>query len=318
MAVGIAVGRGAGVLVGLAASMVATASLMGMLGVGVALPGREQEVVIIPKLNIINKYLIRLLYNFSEQFDLGDVYKGKGEKMKKVLVSISIIILLLSACSSQAQPTDLPPDVGEEPTQAGESLTPAESAAISALSQNLGLDASEITVVSTEAVEWPDACLGINEEETSCAQVVTSGYKIILEANGKQVEYHTDETGTVVLPATIVLTWTRVGGIAGFCDHLTTYLSGEVRAASCKATQMTEMPVTDLLSSEELSTMNEWITEYGLVEIDASDPKGVADGMTVKLTLNGLGTKQPSSPEEEQMLLQFAQNLYQDAMNQKQ
>ena len=234
--------------------------------------------------------------------------------MKTTFLTI-LITVLLAACSSLARPTELPDEVGEGATQAGEESTPAEVAAISALSENLGLDADEIIVVSSETVEWPDACLGITNEGIACAEVITPGYKIILEANGKQVEYHTDESGSVVVPATVALEWMREGGIAGFCDRLTIYLSGEVQASNCKSSQMVKMPLTSLLSSEELATMNEWVTQYGLVEIDASDPKGVADGMTVKLTFYGLGTEQLSSPEAEQQLLQFAQDLYQEVMS---
>jgi hypothetical protein len=78
---------------------------------------------------------------------------------------------------------------------------------------------------------------------------------------------------------------------------------------------MEEMPLTSLLSSAEIAAMNEWITKYGTVEIDASDPKGMADGMTVKLTFYGLGTEQLTSQEAEQVLLLFAQDLYQEVMS---
>jgi hypothetical protein len=236
--------------------------------------------------------------------------------MRKVLVGISLMILLLGACSPQAQPTELPGEIPEEATQESENSSAAAEAAISALAKNLGLDESQIKVISAEAVDWPDACLGITQKGIACAQVITPGYKIILEADGKQVEYHTDETGDVVLPATLALTWTRSGGIAGFCDQLTIYLSGEVQASNCKTEQMVEMPLTDVHSPEEIATMNDWVSEYGEVEVDASDPKGAADAMTVKLTLYGLGKEQQTSPEAEQALLEYAQDTYQKVMKQ--
>ncbi|HJS18539.1 MAG TPA: hypothetical protein VJ785_07310 [Anaerolineales bacterium] len=298
------------------ASVVAIASSIGTPGVGTALLGKEQDVKNSPRKSAIKDRLIRRLYNFSEQIVIVDVYKGIGVKMKIALPGISIVILLLTACSTQAQPTDLPVEVGEGATEVSENPTAAEDAAIAALSQNLGIPADQIEVVSVEAVEWPDACLGVVQEGVACAQVMSPGYKIILEANGKQVEYHTDETGAEILPATLALTWKREGGIAGFCDQLTIYLSGEVQASNCKTTQMVESPLTEVHSPEEIAGMNEWVSEYGVVEIDASDPKGVADAMTVNLTLYGLGTEQLLSPEEEKILLQFAQDTYQEVMNQ--
>ena len=107
-----------------------------------------------------------------------------------------------------------------------------------------------------------------------CTQVITPGYRVILEANGREVEYHTDEAGTVIRPATILLTWKREGGIAGFCDTLVVYLSGEVHGSSCKSGQYVEKRLRDLLSENEIVQWEEWLTDYGMIEIDASDPEG--------------------------------------------
>ena len=234
--------------------------------------------------------------------------------MRRALVSLSLFVILLAACAPQAQPTSMPVDIGGGigGTAVPGELTPAQQAAIEALSKNLGVVADKINVISAEAVEWPDACLGVIQEGISCAQVVTPGYKIVLEVNGKQVEYHTDETGTVVFPATVALTWSRSGGIAGFCDNLTIYLSGEVQGSNCKQdAKVVEKSLSDLLTSQEIATMNEWISKYGQVEIDASDPKGVADAMSVKLTMNGTGTEQLTNQALQQVLLQFVQDLNQ-------
>ena len=236
--------------------------------------------------------------------------------MKKAITSIFALLFLLAACSPQAAATQPPVDPGEVATQPAENNTAAEDAAVSALAKNLGLDASEIQVISSETVEWPDACLGITQEGVACAQVVTPGYKIVLEANGKQVEYHTNQDGTVVVPATVALTWSRSGGIAGFCDTLTIYLSGEVQGSNCKGGQIVQKSLSELLPSEEIATMNEWISKYGEITIDASDPKGVADAMSVKLTMYGTGTEQTINQASQQVLLTFVQDLYQDLVAQ--
>ena len=52
---------------------------------------------------------------------------------------------------------------------------------------------------SVEFVEWPDACLGIAQRDVACAEVITPGYRIILEANGATYEYHTDGGSRAVL-----------------------------------------------------------------------------------------------------------------------
>jgi hypothetical protein len=224
--------------------------------------------------------------------------------------------MLLAACSVQATATELPGDAGAGATQPSENSNAAQDAAVAALSKNLGLDASQIEVVSTEVMEWPDACLGITQEGVACAQVVTPGFKIVLEANGKQVEYHTNQDGTIVVPATVALTWSRSGGIAGFCDSLTIYLSGEVQGSNCKSNEMVEKSASELLSPEEIATMNEWISKYGEINIDASDPKGVADAMSVRLTMYGTGTQQNMVQASQQLMLTFVQDLYQELMSQ--
>lgn len=236
--------------------------------------------------------------------------------MKKVLISITLMIFMLSACAPQAQATDLPSDIGEQATQISVDITPAQRAALSALSQNLDLTPEQIKLVSTEAVDWPDGCLGISMEGISCAQVITPGFRVTLEADGRQVEYRTNQDGSLIRPETAAITWKRVGGIAGFCDSLTIYLSGEVQGSTCNNTEIVEKGLTDLLSAKEIATMNEWISKYGMVEIDASDPEGVSDRMSVNLKLFGTGTEQITSPEVQQILLQFVQDLNQKLMNQ--
>jgi len=236
--------------------------------------------------------------------------------MKKVLLSVFVMLFLLSACSPQAQPTELPATAEGQPTHINVDLTPAQRAAISALTKNLGLTPDQIKIVSTEAVDWPDSCLGVTVEGFACSQVVTSGFRIVLEANGKQVEYHTNQDGSVVVPATVALTWSRNGGIAGFCDTLTIYLSGEVQGSNCKGGEMVEKSLSELLSAKEISTMNDWVSKYGEIKIDASDPKGVSDAMSILLTMHGTGNAQNMSQADQQLLLTFVQDLNQKLMSQ--
>jgi hypothetical protein len=191
-------------------------------------------------------------------------------------------------------------------------LTPAQLAAINALSESSDLPADEIKLISTEAVDWPDGCLGIQMEGLMCTQAIVPGFRVILEANGREVEYRTNQDGTQIRPATVLMTWSREGGIAGFCDHLTVYLSGEVQKTSCKSDAPVEESLTAVLSKAETEKLNKWIETYGDVNIDASDPKGVSDRMVVTLELTGLGSQESLSATNEKELMEFAQSLYQE------
>ena len=225
------------------------------------------------------------------------------------------MMLVISACTPRAQATENPSVMEPQATHISTDLTPAQRIAISTLAQNLGITPDKIKLISTEAADWPDSCLGVTTEGIACAQVVTPGFRIKLDVNGKQVEYHTNQDASVIVPATVALTWSRSGGIAGFCDNMTIYLSGEVQATTCKNSDIVKKRLTDLVSAAEIAKMNEWISKYGTVNIDASDPQGMADAMSVKLQLFGTGTEQINSPQVQEALLQFVQDLNQKLMN---
>ena len=77
-----------------------------------------------------------------------------------------------------------------------------------------------------------------------------------------------------------------------------------------------EKSLSELLSPQEIATMNAWISKYGEINIDASDPKGVADAMSVKLTMYGTGAQQQMTQPSQQLLLNFIQDLNQKLMGQ--
>lgn len=186
-----------------------------------------------------------------------------------------------------------------------------EEAIVAQLASNLGLDAGEISVLSSSDVEFPDSCLGVEIQDVPCAEVITPGKIIVLEANDLQFEYRVSADGSRVQPATLALVWTREGGIAGFCNRLTVFLSGEVYASDCRSEQSegTMKLFADVLSATEQQQFFEWIQEFEQVSLDASDPKGVSDRMLVTLEFYGSGESQPTKAEQ-QALFEFAQNLY--------
>lgn len=76
-----------------------------------------------------------------------------------------------------------------------------ESAARRDLAQRLGIAATVVTVRSVESVDWPDASLGCPQPGMMYAQVITPGYRIVLEADGQRYEYH-GSTGNVIFCGT--------------------------------------------------------------------------------------------------------------------
>ena len=246
--------------------------------------------------------------------------------MKRLLFTLTLVGLLAAACGSPGvsdlptteptstqpaptttpvPPTTLPPTSTHIPVD----IPPAQRAAVQALAAALGLSVDQIKRVSIEAVDWPDACLGVAQPGIVCAQVIMPGFIIVLEAQGRQYEYHTDADASVVRPATLALTWHREGGIAGFCDDLTVYLSGEIQASSCRrGGKAADASLRVIASKEELAQFDKWITLFGAVTVTMKDA-AVADAMTVTLTLNGSGKGQPTHAEK-QAMIDWAQAVY--------
>ncbi len=62
----------------------------------------------------------------------------------------------------------------------------------------LRVPAGQIAVVAVEEAAWPDACLGLAAPDEVCAQVLTPGYRLELQVDGRSYFYRTDRSGTVV------------------------------------------------------------------------------------------------------------------------
>jgi hypothetical protein len=71
----------------------------------------------------------------------------------------------------------------------------AFAGARAALARRLGIDELAIRRVEVTPQEWNDACLGVSNAGEMCAQVITPGWIVILEANGQRYAAHTDQEG---------------------------------------------------------------------------------------------------------------------------
>lgn len=110
-----------------------------------------------------------------------------------LLTAVMVLTLGLAACS----PTNIP-DTGEVTLPAD--LPPqAVLEAVNQLSEDLGVSVEDIEIREFEQVEWPDACLGIPQEGQACAEVITPGFRVALEANGEQYEFRSNQDGTVIV-----------------------------------------------------------------------------------------------------------------------
>jgi hypothetical protein len=72
-------------------------------------------------------------------------------------------------------------------------------AALADAAAHLGVSRADLQVEQVEAREWGDSSLGCPRPGLMYSQVVTPGYLIVISGAGKQLEYHSDARGRVVL-----------------------------------------------------------------------------------------------------------------------
>ena len=89
-------------------------------------------------------------------------------------------------------------------TQAQEADVPVQAqaavqVAVQDLAQRQGVAPGAVRVLAVETVEWPDTSLGCPQPGMMYAQVITPGYRLVLEAGGQTYEYHTDQGRFAVL-----------------------------------------------------------------------------------------------------------------------
>jgi hypothetical protein len=73
--------------------------------------------------------------------------------------------------------------------------TPAVEAAIKALIEQVGVTRGSISVVTVEAVEWSNSCLGCTKPGENCLMVITPGYRIVLKSGENTYTMHTNRGG---------------------------------------------------------------------------------------------------------------------------
>jgi hypothetical protein len=277
------------------------------------------------------------------------------------------------------------------------------------LAQQLRVNLDGIVILSAERVQWSNSCLGAPTEGEACAEAVTPGYRVVLEAGGLHYIYHTDEAGSAVrlaaaptleikqvtvvwegagvypcttlmvgraalafgpcggilMPSSFVshsrvddlayfsrtyapfeaetpagkvnfigqgavratpaeqrmiaewahwvsveaaagrggaswglaFAWHREGGIAGFCDDLAVYVTGEVFATSCKSGQPDDLG-RGYLTAAQLGQVYAWLDSLTTFELEHTDP-ATADAMTVRLVFSGTGSAEPTEADQQ-------------------
>ena len=136
------------------------------------------------------------------------------------IASIVCMFFYMVGCSQLADPnapnnatplpSDLTPMVPAQPPQGDSTpMTPAIPSPASGLenlvqgakadlAQRLSISTDQISLVEATEMEWSDSSLDCPQPDMSYLQVITPGYRILLETNGTQYEYHSNRDAYVV------------------------------------------------------------------------------------------------------------------------
>jgi hypothetical protein len=96
------------------------------------------------------------------------------------------------------QPGDATPMSTNSPTPITSGLESLIEKAKEDLAQRLSISKDQIILVETIEVEWSDSSLDCPQPDMLYLQVITPGYRILLEANETQYEYHSNRDAYVV------------------------------------------------------------------------------------------------------------------------
>jgi len=105
----------------------------------------------------------------------------------------------------------------------------------------------------------------------------------------------------------LAFSWHREGGIAGFCDDMGVYLTGEAIVTSCKSGQGQELGRLRL-DSQQLEDLYARVDSLAPFEMEQADP-ATADAMTTHLVFNGQGTAEAGATERI-MIMNLASELF--------
>lgn len=97
--------------------------------------------------------------------------------------------------TSTPRETFAPPSDASESPAVTDGLVPDDVLAglIQDAADRGGIDASEVTVLSADAVTWSDGSLGCPQEGQGYIQALVPGYRVILQIGGEEIYYHASE-----------------------------------------------------------------------------------------------------------------------------
>jgi len=97
--------------------------------------------------------------------------------------------------ASTMTPAESAPPGNDPQLPDGEVPTELLDAIVAEAADRAGVTAQEIEVTAAEQVTWSDGSLGCPEPDMAYTQALVPGYRVVLEAGGDQLNFHSSESG---------------------------------------------------------------------------------------------------------------------------
>jgi hypothetical protein len=127
--------------------------------------------------------------------------------------------------------------------------------------------------------------------ETPAGSLVFNGSGTLIPSDSEKravaewarLMFQVGKAGRAEASWSLAFAWHREGGVAGFCDDVTVFLTGFVSTKDCKG-----FHAETYLTGSQLEQVYRWVDGLGNINYnDSAAP--IADGMTITLVLNGKG-----------------------------
>ncbi|HVF25212.1 MAG TPA: hypothetical protein VNA23_04940, partial [Anaerolineales bacterium] len=237
----------------------------------------------------------------------------------RVFVLLAQIALVLSACAPVS--TAVPQDVAETVTTGNWLIwqsndSPCETAAFSPQGLSRGECGKSLTAVSEQTTGHAARLSELSElyvsfgAETPVGSLIFKGTGELMPTDAEKralaewakLMFETTQPGPPADFTGLAFSWQRDGGVGGFCDDVSIYLTGLVTTSDC-----TGFNAKTYLTASQLEQLYAWVD--GFTDIDYNDSTApLADGMTITLTLAGNGEKE-ADEQTIRELIDFAATL---------
>jgi len=186
---------------------------------------------------------------------------------------------------------------------------------LTGLSGQIKVPVEQIRLVDWQPVTWRDSCLGVQVPKQGCADMITPGFILTFQVEQKNYTVHSDAVGKNFrlapdsgaqdspgpLPA---VSWTRSGGIAGICQNLTAYSTGNYWLRDCNKFQILAQGILPEGHQTYLSGLWE---KYASFEWNTVNPPGSADMFNDQVRFYAGGAETMTADKQQNMDQYLAQ-----------